>query len=258
MKEGTNYDKIYCAGCMTSVQPVIISVHKKEMEEDVIDYEDIFDDGIIVDKQEKVIGIIRYEQCTELLECSNKKCAKTFMRKYTQGDIVREVEMIPMDKRWHRETREDLIRAIPHRKSVSLYREVIKAFNSMMNYSCGFLLGAVIESICFEEKIKQDIKDETGKTIISLGWQITKLINSGKLDVRFRQMIVDVKELRNDVAHEIIIPTSTELIKSIEVLEAVLEEMYLANYDLNIQKKKEENRLKIETEMSELTAKRRS
>ena len=258
MKPTKNYDKVYCAGCMDYIIPKAIYLHPREMVEEVIGYKDIYDDDwVIIDKQEEVVESIIYIQCTELLECPNPKCRKVFTRKYTKGGIIRDYEIIPSDKKWYKQVRQDLVKAIPHRKSVALYKEIISAFNSLMNYSCGFLLGAIIESICFAEGIKTDLKNETGKTIISLGWQISRLVRSGKLDSKFQKMVVEVKDLRNDVTHEIVIPTTAELIKSIEVIEAVLEEMYVVNYDATIQKRNEIKRQKMEEEITEMAVKRK-
>lgn len=253
-------DFIYCSGCMKDVQPIVYSVILRDMIIEDEYYEDIYDETgeEIIDKKLQTEKTGEFKQITEILECPNSKCHKTFMRTYSEGDILKDTEIVPSDKPWHLKTRDDLRKSIPHRKAVTLYQEAVNAYNRNMNYSCGFLLGAVIESICNLEGVKEDLKKETSSNIISLQKQINRLVESGKLDIKFKKLTEGVKELRNDVVHDIHIPSSKELLNSLKIIEAVLEEIYVLNYDKTIKNRDEKTRLLLEKRQIQDTLERKS
>lgn len=238
---------IFCAGCRQYIRPEIIAdtTTKEEQVQSVArtDVFDLEDDATIEFKsQEPIYGY--FDQENQILRCPIANCGKKYLRIYP--NLKGEQEIIPLSEDWFKnpidnpqENGKKIIPEIPYQ----VYHECIKAFNNSLPISCAFLLGAVMESLCIELKIKEKLinkeKDKRIKQgnyksgdfiLIKLKDMVPILIQEKNLDDDYGQLIATLSKVRNDAVHEIIQLEREELSAGIKSIEILFEELFLEDF----------------------------
>jgi hypothetical protein len=266
-------DFVFCSSCNKRMQPLVIVEELFTSEEQIVEVQMEYDeDNNEIGEREVVTGIKETFHESKLLKCSTKDCNRAFLHyevSFEGGVIFRET--IPFFQSWHLKSKFELdkykIPQMPYR----LYSESIKAFNSQMWYSCGVLIGSILEAICIEEKVKEkkhnsetkkreqelsnienkidelqkansdenELKKlsdrskelKNSKIIIPLESMLNILIHEKRLGNDFTSLVHALRNFRNETTHgdvlEIIIPKKEQLKTSIEMVEHLIEELYL-------------------------------
>lgn len=98
-----------------------------------------------------------------------------------------------------------------------IYRETIDCFNNDSYILCAAGLRAIIEGICTDQKIKKG----------NLKEKIAKLSELGILTRANAATLHEHRYLGNDAVHELSIPSTTELTLAIEIMEHMIETIYV-------------------------------
>lgn len=238
---------IYCGNCASWINPVIITKGIFYYPVYEIEKKPVFNKkGKVREYVDEVIKTNEITKIWQTLKCSTPKCNAVYLQTYEEleGIQYKAETIIPKHQSWHIKPIPNFEDAVPE-QPYELYLEAVNAYNFSMHFSCGILLGGILESICQVEGIKQRIINErivdalvkgksidpNKKFIINLQEQVLILIDSGKIPNKFQKMVEDVKELRNEVTHDIYIPTDEELEVCIKIIIEIFEEMYWSKND---------------------------
>ncbi len=254
---------IFCGSCRNRGNAILITKEDFEYKEPIVEIYPVFsEDGEEeLYEEEKITGFKEYLYENKLWKCGTPNCNKTFLEKASSVDgQTFEQTLIPLEQSWQRKKRFDS-KDIPT-KPYLIYKESINAFNQGMNYSCGFLLGSILEAVCIEQKIKEKkVKEEelkkekvikkleneieeaedtskieelktkhkkisSEKIIVNLETLVNILISEKRLET-FLKLAHTIRDFRNETTHEIYIPKRQELDTSLEMIEELLNEIYI-------------------------------
>ncbi|MCY7333194.1 MAG: DUF4145 domain-containing protein [Pseudanabaena sp. CAN_BIN31] len=124
---------------------------------------------------------------------------------------------------------------------IRIYKETVDSFNNGSFLLCAAGLRATIESICLDKNIKSGLVtmlDEDGnpkrkkdgsietKRSNSLDGKISGLHESNMLTQKHAEILHEHRYLGNDAIHQIKMPSRTQLILGIEIIEHTLESLY--------------------------------
>lgn len=98
-----------------------------------------------------------------------------------------------------------------------IYRETHSALSSGLKILAGVGIGALIESICIEEQTKG----------FNLKERIEDLVKKGVLTQKSADILHETRFLRNRSAHEIEAATDTELSVAFDIMENLLQTVYI-------------------------------
>lgn len=116
-------------------------------------------------------------------------------------------------------------------KLSDLYKEIIKAFNIGLGVPTAMAIRSLLEGIC----IDQDITDSE---VWKFEKKIEKLQEVAGIHANIIEGLKSLKFIGDDAAHRLISPPKRVMILAIELLEALLTQVYEAKFEL--QKKAEE------------------
>lgn len=116
----------------------------------------------------------------------------------------------------------------------SIYRETIDTFNNQNNILCAVGLRALLEGICNNKGIKDGpLEIVTSKGVKmhtirkkDLRGKISGLFEKGLLTKSHSELLHEHRYLGNDAVHDLITPTSHELLIAIQIIEHTIENIY--------------------------------
>lgn len=108
------------------------------------------------------------------------------------------------------------------RKVELVYLEAINAFSNDCLLLTGVAFRALIESVCSDKDISGD----------NLGVKINSLFNKGIITKKESERLHTVKFLGNDAVHDMLMPNKSDLFLVLEMIEHLLNNLYLIDLDL--------------------------
>lgn len=114
-------------------------------------------------------------------------------------------------------------------KVKDIYVETVEAFNNQFNLLCGMGVRSTLEAICLDKEIKN------GKVIIKgvlkvsnkLNGKIAGLCEKGYLTASNSETLNELRILGNEVVHEVQAPSRNELAIAIDILELLIDNIYV-------------------------------
>jgi hypothetical protein len=180
--KSTYHELVYCGNCRLRTHPIIIANEDFVHKEPIIAIQPVYSsDGTVLIREEEVInGFNIYVHENKLLKCATTGCNKTFLATTINLDGQTSNPLVlPKEQSWQRKSKFEDETKLPS-KPFLLYNEALNAFNQDMRYSCGFLLGSIIESICVQEKIKErkqiEQENKNAKQIKDIEKNIGKIV----------------------------------------------------------------------------------
>ncbi len=147
--------------------------------------------------------------------------------RYSEGDTESKQELFP-NRGMHIRPRQSY-RGVPFKIRI-IYDETIDTFNSFMPILCGIGVRAIVESICQDKNINEGkVMSSNGKEHVSknLDGKISGLLQRGFLTPHNADTLHELRFLGNKAAHEIKPPTIEELGIAIDIIENIIENIYL-------------------------------
>ncbi len=124
----------------------------------------------------------------------------------------------------------------------TIYRETIDAFNSNLTLLCSVGVRAIVEAICVDKKITEGaVINKEGKERISknLDGKISGLSTKGYLTADNAEILHELRFLGNEAVHELSEPSIEELGLAIDIIELVIDNIYIIKRKaLNLQEKR--------------------
>lgn len=120
-------------------------------------------------------------------------------------------------------------RGLPFQIS-TIYRETIDTFNSNLKILCAVGIRAIVEAICVDKNIIDGkITTKEGKEYISksLNGKIAGLHTMGFLTLDSSEVLHELRFMGNDAVHDIVEPSTEELSVAIDIIEHVIENIYM-------------------------------
>ncbi len=112
----------------------------------------------------------------------------------------------------------------------TIYRETIDSFNGDLTLLCSVGVRAIIEAICLDKLISEGkVKDSSGKERVSksLDGKISGLSLKGFLTPDNVDILHELRFLGNESVHKLYKPPISELALAIDIIELVLENIYI-------------------------------
>lgn len=123
-----------------------------------------------------------------------------------------------------------------------IYREIIDAFNSNLTLLCSIGVRAIVEAICVDKKITEGVvKNKGGKerTSKNLDGKISGLSIKGYLTTDNTEILHELRFLGNEAVHELSQASIEELGLAIDIIELVIDNIYMIKRKaLNLQEKR--------------------
>lgn len=123
-----------------------------------------------------------------------------------------------------------------------IYRETIDAYNANLRLLCGVGVRTVIEAICIEKSILSgNVKTKTGgeRRSKNLDGKISGLASKGFLTVDNAEVLHELRFLGNEAVHDLTQPSIEELGLAIDIIELIIENIYMMKHKaLNLQQKR--------------------
>jgi hypothetical protein len=123
----------------------------------------------------------------------------------------------------------------------TIYRETIDAYNANLTLLCGVGVRAVVEAICIEKSIIS-VKTKTGgeRNSKNLDGKIAGLATKGFLTVDNAEVLHELRFLGNEAVHDLTQPSIEELGLAIDIIELIIENIYMMRSKaLSLQAKRE-------------------
>lgn len=110
-----------------------------------------------------------------------------------------------------------------------IYQQSLEAFNSNLRILCGAGIRAIIEGICLDKNIKNGkVEGPKGiRTSNKLDGKISGLFENGFLTKPNSEILHEIRFLGNDAIHELKEPTIEELSLAIDIIELVIDSIYI-------------------------------
>jgi hypothetical protein len=125
----------------------------------------------------------------------------------------------------------------------TIYRETIDAYNANLTLLCGVGVRAVVEAICIEKSIiSGKVKTKTGgeRNSKNLDGKIAGLATKGFLTVDNAEVLHELRFLGNEAVHDLTQPSIEELGLAIDIIELIIENIYMMRSKaLSLQAKRE-------------------
>lgn len=184
MKEKRYQDFVFCNQCGKMMKPFIVTEHSFVSEEQIVeDKIEYFEDGS-EREYEDVTGKREFYHYSQLLRCSTDNCNRMYLYYSVVLDGIRiYYEIVPFYQSWQLKPKFKDKRGIIPEVPFRLYLETVKAFNASLLFSCGMLVGAILEAICIEEKIKDALYHK----------------EVSKINTRKKQLLKEIEELKKKV-----------------------------------------------------------
>lgn len=112
----------------------------------------------------------------------------------------------------------------------TIYRETIDSYNGNLRILCAVGIRATVEAICVDKKItggkvtNSEGKERTSK---SLDGKISGLYSRGFLTLESSELLHELRFMGNDAVHVIVEPSIEELKIAIDILEHVIDNIYM-------------------------------
>ncbi len=124
----------------------------------------------------------------------------------------------------------------------TIYREAIDAYNANLTLLCGVGVRAIVEAICIDKSVTEGkVKTKTGaeRTSKNLDGKISGLATKGFLTTDNAEVLHELRFLGNEAVHELSKPTIDELGLAIDIIELILDNIYMIRRKaLNLQQKR--------------------
>ncbi len=124
-----------------------------------------------------------------------------------------------------------------------IYRETIDAFNSNLKLLCSVGVRAIVEAICLDKKIVNgEVKSPNGEVLISkkLDGKISGMATKGFLTSDNAETLHEIRFIGNEAIHELTQPSLEELRLAIDIVELVIENIYIVKRKaLHLQQRRE-------------------
>lgn len=112
----------------------------------------------------------------------------------------------------------------------TIYRETIDTFNGNLRILCAVGVRAIVEAICVDKKIIEGkVRSKEGKERISknLDGRISGLHAMGFLTLDSSEILHELRFMGNDAVHEIDEPSTEELSMAIDIVEHIIDNIYM-------------------------------
>lgn len=111
-----------------------------------------------------------------------------------------------------------------------VYQETIDAYNNNLSLLASVGIRAILEAICLEKMVKEGTyTNKNGKTINSkrLDGKIYGLCEKGFLTSNHVEILHELRFLGNAAVHELITPSLSEISLALDIIELVIENIYI-------------------------------
>lgn len=209
-------------------------------------------------------SLVTFTYCWQILQC--KGCDEvSFRYLYSSSDdydpdtLEERVAVLMYPTRNDRHITPKIFFNVPSMVR-KIYQEAISAYNNSSNLLCAAGLRAIIEAICNHEQIKDgpvETVDKNGTPKVirkkDLMGKINGLHEKGIISKKQIDVLHEQRYLGNEAIHEIVPPRQSRLTIAIQIIEAILEQLYEVDAKallLKISRKRPETKTKTGTKTS--------
>lgn len=222
--------KSYCSNCKTATNQVVLK-------EEIRKYSNP-EDGWWEETNYQII------QCAGCEEITFRKLYNDISWQSGSDEDTTSQDLFPQRNAQSRPLNN--YRGLPN-KIYAIYKETIDSFNGQLSLLSSVGVRAIIEAICLDKGITQgNVKNKVGKAITSkkLDGKIAGLAEQGLLTPGNADILHECRFLGNDAVHEIYHPPLDELSLAIDIIELVIENIYMIGRKAGQLRNRRENRKK--------------